>query len=104
MWWFGNKLLKQTLANTEKIMAAIDDLKTQVGDLATNVADLSTSVAAETADIEAALAVITNPTASDVDIESAAQGIAASITVLKAQSQAAKDAAAKIKAAVPTAP
>ena len=71
-------------------MALIDDLLTAVGTLTTNVA-------AETADIEAALAVIAGGAASPAQVQSALDAINAANSNITAEM-------AKIKAAVPSAP
>jgi hypothetical protein len=107
----NSRLLQQLLTGQDilltemrHIMAAIDDLKAAVASQGTIITDLATAVAAESADIDAAIAVITNPSSTDADVEAAAQAITSSNTSLAAAAQAAKDAAAKIKVAVPSAP
>ena len=71
-------------------MAAIDDLMTMIG-------NLTTAISAETADIQAALALIVTPGATDAQIKTATDAIAAATANITAET-------AKIKAAVPAAP
>jgi len=86
----NNDLLKQVLANQEKEMASIDDLNTAL-------ANLATAVQSETADINAALAVITTPGATDAQVQAATAAVNTAISNINA-------GIASIKAVVPSAP
>lgn len=69
---------KTIINNQEKIMAALDDLKSAI-------ADLKTQLDTNNADIEALLAKIVAPGTSDADVEQAVADIRALIASNKAE-------------------
>jgi len=96
-WYWHNKQLDriedkldQLLKGQVKEMAAIDDLMTAI-------VSLTTAITAETADIDAALALIVTPGATPAQIKEATDAISAATANIAAET-------AKIKLAVPGAP
>lgn len=87
-WALEIAAMSLTILNTlEKIMPAIDDLKSAIADLATELAD-------NNAEIEALLTKISTPGATEADIAAATQSIRDLISANKAEVDKAKAATA----------
>jgi hypothetical protein len=97
-------LLQTVQAQGVTIMAAIDDFNVALGKLATSITNLQGSVATENAAITAALAVITNPSSTDAQIEAATAAVAAASAIIDTLTSGAAQEAAAITAALPPVP
>ncbi len=82
--------IDQLLKGQVKEMAVVDDLMTAI-------TNLTTAIAAETADIDAALAIIVTPGATAAEVKTATDAITAATANIASET-------AKIKLAVPGAP
>lgn len=82
-------------------MAAIDDFNVALGKLATSISGLQSAVQAENAEITLALAVITNPSSTDAQIEAATAAVTTAQTNIDTLTSGAASEAAAITAALP---